>query len=227
MKLENKNFEIEFIDRDCTIYDQKFIRNLYNKINQEKKKLLNILQIKDCRKVKIKLYKEKERFINDIKKFYEEYDIPVYCRGTIQEGIIYFLVNTELKENTYIYELELRKVVHEYIHILYEEYILCGKKRITWVDEGIALNLSRERGKFIKERFPILEKGLNKINLNELSHENQTFMNEKVNGYDISYLTIKYLIETLTKEEFNKLIRNNEELEKIRKWNMEKSKRIF
>ena len=62
-------------------------------------------------------------FLNDIASFYNEYDIPDYCRGTIQKGEIFFLVNTKSDANNFIYELELRKIVHEYIHILYAEYI--------------------------------------------------------------------------------------------------------
>ena len=42
------------------------------------------------------------------------HDIPDYCRGTIQKGEIFFLVNTKLDANNFIYELELRKIVHEY-----------------------------------------------------------------------------------------------------------------
>lgn len=41
----------------------------------------------------------------------------------------------------------MRKIIHEFIHILYNEYIAENHERITWLDEGIALNLSKERRK--------------------------------------------------------------------------------
>lgn len=168
-----------------------------------------------------------KKVIKEIEKFYKKYKVPSYCKGTIQNGKIYFLFNTQIEEKTYKYELELRKILHEYIHILYNEYIATPNTRITWLDEGIALNLSRERGKFVKEKYPILKSNIDKINLNNLQHESESFVTDKINGYDVSYLTVKYLMETLSKEEFNKLIRKNEDILKMRKRNLRRSKEIF
>lgn len=227
MKIENKSIEIEFKTEDNNKYNYIFMNNIYNKLNKEKEEILERLEIKECRKVKINLYDSRTAFIEDIEKFYKKYEIPQYCRGTTQDGQIYFLVNNQVEENTYRYEIELRKIIHEYIHILYEEYISEGKNRVIWLDEGIALNLSKEKGKFIRERFPVLNEELKKFNLNELSHEKGTFFTKDINGYDISYLAVKYLMETLSKDEFNKLIRDNKRICKLRKNNLATSKRLF
>ncbi|MBQ2938121.1 MAG: hypothetical protein IJE05_04515 [Clostridia bacterium] len=69
-------------------------------------------------------------------------------------------------------------------------------------------------GKFIREKYiNILEGDIEEINLNLLNHESGSFIiDDKINGYDVSYLAVRYLIETLSKEKFNKLIRNNEKI---------------
>lgn len=63
-----------------------------------------------------------------------------YTRG----NNILFDKNT-LVIDSYEYEIEMRKIIHEFIHILYNEYIVEYKDRIVWLDEGIAINLSNER----------------------------------------------------------------------------------
>lgn len=217
MKKDNKYIEIEFHNIEEKEYNILFSEKLYNKINNEIGDILYKLNIDNVRKIKINLYDNKKFFYDDISKFYSEYEIPDYCKGTIQKGEIFFLVNIDLDVDSYKYELELRKVIHEYIHVLYMEYISDTKNRITWLDEGIALNLSKEKGKFFKERFPILESNLDYININELKHENGTFVNSETNGYDVSYLTVKYMLETMSKDEFNNIIRDNDKIIKIRK----------
>lgn len=216
MEKENTDIKIKFNSTKNYKYNQLFIENLYKKIINEKKIILDKLEVKNVRKVTIHLYDSRRTFISNIKKFYIGSKIPTYCKGTIQNGEIYFLINNKIKEDSYEYEIELRRIIHEYIHIIYNEYICNAKERITWLDEGIALNLSNQRGKFRKEKYLILDSNLNTIDLNKLDHEHQTFVTENINGYDISYLTVKYLMETLPKEEFNQIIRQNEKIVKIR-----------
>lgn len=154
MKKENQNFYIEFVtDKEKSEYNLLFINKIFNKINVSRRNLLEKLELETCRKVRIILFDDRERFISTIKKFYEnETKIPSYCRGTIQEGIIYFLINNKLEIDTYRYEIEMRKIIHEYIHILYNEYISSNDKRIVWIDEGIAQNFSNERRKVYKRK---------------------------------------------------------------------------
>lgn len=222
MKKENEFIEIEFNNIEELEFNKRFTENLYKKIDMERENILDILKIEEARKIKIKLYDNKELFFNDIKGFYKDNKVPDYCKGTIQKGEVYFLVNTELKEDSYKYELELRKIIHEYIHILYNEIVLNSDNRITWIDEGIAQNLSKEKGRFAKEKFPILSSNIEEIDLNKLEHENGTFVTANINGYDVSYLTVKYLLETMSNEDFNSLIRNKDEIIKIRKNNLAK-----
>ena len=146
MILENQNIKIEFIAHEKNEYNKIFINRLFDKFNKERQHLLEKLQIDKCRKIKIILFDNREQFIRNIEKYYiSSNEIPFYCRGTIQEGIIYFLIKNTLVIDSYEYEIEMRKIIHEFIHILYNEYIVEYKDRIVWLDEGIAINLSNER----------------------------------------------------------------------------------
>ncbi|MDO4391920.1 MAG: hypothetical protein Q4C11_02300 [Clostridium sp.] len=136
-------------------------------------------------------------------------------------------MDNQIEENTYKYELELRKIVHEYIHILYNECVRQENEHFTWMDEGIAMNLSKEKGRFVKEKFPILKQDINSINLNDLSHENGNFVTQKLNGYDVSYLAVKYLIEMLSKEKFSMLIRDSKAIKQMRGDSLAASKNLF
>lgn len=103
--------------------------------------------------------------------------------------------------------------------MLYNEYIT--KERIVWLDEGIALNLSYEKNMLHDEkRFNDFMKNICLMkkyigNMSNLSHENGNFVTDEYNGYDLSYICVKYLMKIYTKEEFNKLIRNNKAVNKI------------
>ena len=148
MIIKNNNIKIEFLNCKKTDFGNRFIKNLYDKFNAEREILLKKLQIEKCRKINILLFDNRNIFIDKIEKYYpSKNDIPFYCKGTIHDGIIYFLVNNNLESNSYEYEIEMRKIIHEFIHILYNEYIAENHERITWLDEGLAINLSREKRK--------------------------------------------------------------------------------
>lgn len=148
MVIENRNIKIEFLNCEKIEFGKIFIKNLYDKFNKERENLLKKLQIEECRKINILLFDNKSKFINAIEKYYpSKDDIPFYCKGTIHNGIIYFLVNNSIEIDSYRYEIEMRRIIHEFIHILYNEYIAENHERITWLDEGIAQNLSKERRK--------------------------------------------------------------------------------
>ncbi len=80
-------------------------------------------------------------------------------------------------------------------------------------------------GKFKLEKYKNLlsNKDLRKLNLNDLNHENGKFVIPNVfNGYDISYIAVKYLLDNLSDEKFNILIRNNLKVKALGKnlWNI-------
>ena len=102
-------------------------------------------------------------------------------------------------------------VLHECIHIIYNSMT---DKRIVWLDEGLAMNLSGERNN-LKDEESFKNYMTQKIssmnppsNMNQLSH-GEMFVNEEYNGYELSYLAVRYLLETKSKDEIHEMIKNS------------------
>ena len=154
-------------------------------------------------------------YFDDLEKFREfiyeirgeRESLPKYAKGTYDSGMInaYIEPNTQLKR--------LYTASHELFHILYMKYILKGdySKRIVWYDEGMAQFMSGEKDKIVdedtfKKFFLRVKEDTKEIpNLNDLKH-GDSFYNDKYNGYDLSYLSVKYLNDILNPEKFVKLM---------------------
>ena len=154
-------------------------------------------------------------YFDDLEKFREfiyeirgeRESLPKYAKGTFDSGMInaYIEPNTQLKR--------LYTASHELFHILYMKYILKGdySKRIVWYDEGMAQFMSGEKDKIVdedtfKKFFLRVKEDTKEIpNLNDLKH-GDSFYNDKYNGYDLSYLSVKYLNDILNPEKFVKLM---------------------
>lgn len=211
---ENDDFKL--------IYDvemERFAIDLFMEINSEKKQILDFFKLENIRKVEILLFNSKEKFIDSISCYYSNIEsIPVYCKANVCDGKIHILFDEKIESNEYRYTLKLRNVIHEYIHIIYNEYI-SPNYRILWLDEGIAINVSKERAYLKnKERFTDflmdIRPTLNKIRITEFEHGSK-FVNDEYNGYDISYLLVRYLIENFSNDEINILIRDNDQVHKL------------
>ena len=106
--------------------------------------------------------------------------------------------------------------MHELTHHLYKNYVYgSNKERITWVDEGIAQFISGQKEELRDEKIykSFLEKNLDNtanIDLNKLNHNDRSFGNN--NGYNLSYIAIRYLYETHNHEEFIDIIKSKERL---------------
>ena len=154
-------------------------------------------------------------YFDDLEKFREfiyeirgeRESLPKYAKGTYDSGMInaYIEPNTQMKR--------LYTASHELFHILYMKYILKDdySKRIVWYDEGMAQFMSGEKDKIIDEAafkkfFLRVKEDTKEIpNLNDLKH-GDSFYNDKYNGYDLSYLSIKYLNDIFNSEKFVKLM---------------------
>lgn len=149
--------------------------------------------------------KEFREFIYKIRG--ERESLPKYAKGTYDEGMVnaYIESDKQLKR--------LYTASHELFHILYMKYILKNdySKRIVWYDEGMAQFMSGEKDKYIDEEYfkrfylRVKEQTIIIPNLNILEH-GDSFCNNEYNGYDLSYLCIKYLNDILNPYEFRKLM---------------------
>lgn len=192
------------------------IKTLSLKI-EEYKELFNI---KDIEKFQINYFDDIEKFRNFIYEIRgEEKSLPMYAQGTYDKGMVNAFIHPNIIVGTPLYYSKVCTAAHELFHILYMKYILNYdySKRIVWYDEGMAQFLCGQKDyldsdeKF-KEYYLSVRKNTKEVpNLNELDHGNK-FKNENYDAYDLSYLCIKYLNETLTENEFKNLVSNFEKI---------------
>ena len=106
-------------------------------------------------------------------------------------------------------------IYHELVH--YITNILYGKLP-EWLSEGIALNLDGSYKKDITNLMKIVQKyeipDVSKlIGSTFVVHDDQG--NTVYNGYDLSYLMVRYIIETLGKDSLFTLMKNKEQISLI------------
>lgn len=159
--------------------------------------------------------------LNDFREFIyklrgEKESLPEYAKGTYDNDMVNAYVDSKTQMD------KLYTASHELFHIFYMKYILKGnyENRIIWYDEGMAQFLSGEDKKLhqkdnfkeyylkVKESTKIIPK------LNELEH-GDVFYNESYNGYDLSYLAIRYLNEIMSVNDFRALMSDFDKIKAI------------
>lgn len=190
--------------------------NMHDVLNDKIEQYKKIFKIKQLNPIQINYFDNIEEFRNFIYKIRgEKESLPEYATGTYDNGMINAFITPNIDINSNDYKIKLYLANHELFHILYMQYILKNdyQKRIVWYDEGMAQFLSGEMDelldieKFKKFYLKVKNNTLVIPNLNEIEH-GTSFCNNNYNGYDLSYLCIRYLREIMTNEEFQDLMSN-------------------
>ena len=190
--------------------------NMHDILNDKIEQYKKIFKIKQLNPIQINYFDNIEEFRNFIYKIRgEKESLPEYATGTYDSGMINAFIKPNIDINSNDYKIKLYLANHELFHILYMQYILKNdyQKRIVWYDEGMAQFLSGEMDelldieKFKKFYLKVKNNTLVIPNLNEIEH-GTSFCNNNYNGYDLSYLCIRYLREIMTNEEFQNLMSN-------------------
>lgn len=185
----------------------------------------DLFNIDDYRKVQINLFDNIDSFRNFIYDLRgEKESLPIYARGTYDNGMINSYITINKDVNSYQYKKTKYMASHELFHILYRELILDKgkKKRIIWFDEGMAQLFSGENDynlnaiNFSKWLNNLISDTKEIPDLNKLIH-GESFVNENYNGYNLSLLAVKYLYDVLGKEKFKILMHNNDEVIRLGK----------
>lgn len=205
-KAENDHFKIFAADNL-----DDFTTDCLATITEQKQKILDFFGLDKFRKIEINLFDNQETFLKFIKSLrWQGARIPSYCKGTFDNFMVNYSLNpidVSLNPNRY-----KSGVLHECIHIIYNSIT---DKRITWLDEGLTMNLSGEKNDLLDDKSlkayitqKILPMNL-PSNMNQLTH-GEMLVNEEYNGYDLSYLAVRYLLETKSKNEIHEIIRNSD-----------------
>lgn len=193
---------------------------MYDILDKSIKFYKEFFNIKEFRKIKINYFDNIDDFRNFIYDLRgEKESLPSYATGTFDKGMINVFMQTNLLIDSPMYNKNLYVASHELFHIMYQELIWQKEKmpRFTWIDEGMAQFFSGEcacelSDKNFNDWFKTTIELTKEIpNLNNMNHKNG-FVTEKYNGYKLSLIAVKFLYETMTLEEFKKLLHNKDKI---------------
>lgn len=204
------------IDNDKYIlYAPNTLKYIYidfiNILEQKLKHYLEFFRVLNFRKIQINLFDNKQKFRNYIIKLRngDEKSLPSYAIGVFDKGMINMLVDPNIIIGSPKYIKTIHSGAHELGHIMYKELIWKNNEnnRIVWFDEGLIQNLSGEKDTMNFKIYlnNVISKTKIIPDLSLLSH-GDSFVNENYNGYDLSYIAVRYLFETLTADEMNALL---------------------
>lgn len=203
------DFDLKIKNNNLTIYCsnglEKFSNEFINYYNEKIEKIKEELSIFQETKIIVALTDDEEKagFVYGKSSF----------SGFFNDTGVFAYINLNGKKTK---EYMFKGLMHELTHHLYKYYVY-GKEneRITWVDEGLAQFFSGQKDdlKDDKTYKTFLEENLEystNIDLNKLNHNDRSFGNN--NGYNLSYIAIRFLYETHNHKEFIDIIKSKERL---------------
>jgi hypothetical protein len=203
VELNSNNLKI-YCSKALTSFSQEFIK-YYNK---DISRIEVFLGIKDSKNLLVALTDK----VEDTTFIYGLTDFSGFFTAT---GAFAYINLNGTTSKDYMY----KGLMHELVHHLYKNYVYGKEKeRITWVDEGLATFLSKQKeelndqdkySSFLKENLTP------NIDLNKLNHNDRSFGSN--NGYNLSYIAIRYLYETTNKKEFLDIIKDENKLKSLGK----------
>ena len=205
----------EYNDNDFVINYQddleKLVTNFVSYYKKNINALFNKFHLKNIKKMEIRLFSDKS-LLGDI-----PYKLGDFAGFFNNNGVnCYININGKKSEDDII-----KAIMHEIVHHIYRFYIESDTtNRIIWFDEGLAMNFSLQNDKY--NDTDIFKEFLNnKIFsiknipcINDLNH-GKSFVNDNYNGYDLSYLVVRYLIETNSQRDFYFIMKDKDLIKSI------------
>lgn len=214
LMIENP-YKIE--NEDFCIYASPSLKELadasFNELKLNVKRILNFFEVNNFRKVIVIQFDDRIVFRKFVLSLRETgAHLPEYAHGVFDEGMIISFINLETIKNKNEFIDRAKINVHEFIHIVNREKIY--KKIVIWLDEGLATNLDGKRD-YLKENDEFVQflkaKILNIRNLpimNDLSHRGYGFKHDSYDGYDLVYFSVRFLLETYSKDEILRILKD-------------------
>lgn len=219
--IENEHFII-YGNNDLDLIKEEVL----NVLTKEKNKLLQFLNIDIFPKVTINLFNDYDAFVDYHKNI--GYEITSYSKATFIGNTINKLYDSDDIKNRKYWLIS--GLIHEYFHILYQSIWQDNYERVVWIDEGLA--------QYKAGQFSLLQKDYKKFKSWYLyniirrdkeippidyltSHGDKYGMfcdntTLKYNGYDLSYLLARYLIEQ-TKLDISALLTDKSKIDELSK----------
>lgn len=170
--------------------------------------ILNFFGLKKFRKVTANLFNNQNEFLDFLQTIKgKDVSIPSYCKGTFDNDMI----NISLLPNQNPMGSGC-SLFHELVHIIYrEQFYKTDSNRVVWFDEGLAQAISGQKAIANKEfmaqyvQTHIVPHKIPKLSV--LKKHGNGFENENYSGYAISFLCVRYLLDTCTKEQFQEYLK--------------------
>lgn len=174
-----------------------------------------LFRITEFRDIKLNLFDN----INEFKSFLiglsGDVELPEYVQATFDEGMLNAWYEPNLSKIDKRYPILITIPSHELFHLFYKEIILKGdiSKRVVWFDEGMAQEMSGEYDDLKNEEkfslfFQQLCNDTKRIpDVSELVH-GDTYCTDEYNGYNLCYLAVRYLKDTLNDDELYETLHN-------------------
>ena len=203
---DDSNFVINYQDNL-----EKLVTNFVSYYKNNINELLKKFYLDSINKMEIRLFSDKS-LLGDI-----PYKLGDFAGFFNDKGVnCYININGKKSEDDII-----KAIMHEIVHHIYRFYIENDTtNRIIWFDEGLAMNFSLQNDKYNGDD-NFKEFLVNKIFsiksipcINDLNH-GKSFVNENYNGYDLSYLVVRYLIENNSDEDFYLIMKSKKTIKDI------------
>ena len=205
----------EYNDNDFVINYQddleKLVTNFVSYYKKNINALFNKFHLKNIKKMEIRLFSDKS-LLGDI-----PYKLGDFAGFFNDKGVNCYININGNKSESYI----IKAIMHEIVHHIYRYYIEDdADNRVIWFDEGLAMNFSLQNDKYndddnFKE---FLDNKIFSIKsipcINDLNHGG-SFVNDNYNGYDLSYLVVRYLIETNSQRDFYFIMKDKDLIKSI------------
>ena len=205
----------EYNDNDFVINYQddleKLVTNFVSYYKKNVNVLLNRFHLDSINKLEIRLFSDKSLLDN------MPYKLSDFAGFFNDKGVNCYININGNKSESYI----IKAIMHEIVHHIYRFYIEEEvDSRIIWFDEGLAMNFSLQNDKYNDEDTfkEFLNNKIFSIKnipcINDLNH-GKSFVNENYNGYDLSYLVVRYLIENNSQEDFYLIMKSKNKIRNI------------
>lgn len=187
----------------------------YDLLTDRLAEILSFFKVKNISPINLYLFQN----AGDYLKLYGTVSQNQPLMGSYQYDSAYIYADlTEVSSRKFLFS-----IMHELVHIVYQNYIQEKgiSKRVIWVSEGLAQNLSGEKESLIESsnlhtflQEKVFASGKIIPDISYFARYGNTFgtftdhCTNKYNGYDWAYLMIKYLMENLNYNEFQNFIRN-------------------
>ena len=203
---DDSNFIINYQDNL-----EKLVTNFVSYYKNNINELLKKFYLDSINKMEIRLFSDKS-LLGDI-----PYKLGDFAGFFNDKGVNCYININGNKSESYI----IKAIMHEIVHHIYRFYIEEEvDSRIIWFDEGLAMNFSLQNDKYNDEDTfkEFLNNKIFSIKnipcINDLNH-GKSFVNENYNGYDLSYLVVRYLIENNSQEDFYLIMKSKNKIRNI------------